>query len=391
MADMPQDQQQAEEKDADADAAAEWEAMLKQQEGNGGEAGEDAAAEWEAMLNQGGDGEEKGGGFSKEDAARVLNQDEIDSLLGFDSGDVGGDNYSGINAILDKALMAYEKLPMLEVVFDRLVRMLSTSLRNFLSDNVDVSIDSMTSLRFGDYLNSIPLPALLFVFKAQEWENYGLVTVDSSLIYSGVDVLLGGRRANRPVRIEGRPYTTIEQELIKSMVDVALADMSAAFDPISPVTFQVDRLETNPRFATIARPGNAAILIRLRIDMEERGGNMEILLPHATLEPIRDLLLQMFMGEKFGRDSVWESYMGQEVRQTDVSIEAVLDEKTIKLGDVMRFKVGSTILMDSPPDKEVILQCEGVKLLAGEVGRSKDQIAVRIKRYLEPEKEGESL
>ena len=36
--------------------------------------------------------------------------------------------------------------------------------------------------------------------------------------------------------------------------------MSAAFDPVSPVTFRFDRLETNPRFATIARPANAAVL-----------------------------------------------------------------------------------------------------------------------------------
>ena len=45
---------------------------------------------------------------------------------------------------------------MLEIVFDRLVRIMSTSLRNFTSDNVEVSIDNIISLRFGDYLNSIP-------------------------------------------------------------------------------------------------------------------------------------------------------------------------------------------------------------------------------------------
>src|SRR5688572_29948637 len=58
----------------------------------------------------------EGGADTAEDGdnARVLNQDEIDSLLGFDNGDGSGES-SGINAILDKALMAYEKLPMLEI------------------------------------------------------------------------------------------------------------------------------------------------------------------------------------------------------------------------------------------------------------------------------------
>ena len=99
-----------------------------------------------------------------------------------------------MQAILNSALVSYERLPMLEVVFDRLVRLMSTSLRNFTSDNVEVSLDSIASIRFGDYLNSIPLPAMISVFKAEEWDNHGLITVDSGLIYSIVDVLLGGRR-----------------------------------------------------------------------------------------------------------------------------------------------------------------------------------------------------
>ena len=149
---------------------------------------------------------------------RVLNQDEIDSLLGFDMG--GGDDAerSGIRAIINSALVSYERLPMLEIVFDRLVRLMTTSLRNFTSDNVEVSLDTISSIRFGDYLNSIPLPAILAVFRAEELDNYGLLTVDSNLIYSIVDVLLGGRRGTAALRIEGRPYTTIERVLVQRMV-----------------------------------------------------------------------------------------------------------------------------------------------------------------------------
>src|SRR5690606_13673697 len=153
-------------------------------------------------------------------STRVLNQDEIDSLLGFDmEGEDGADN-SGIKAIINSALVNYERLPMLEIVFDRLVRLMTTSLRNFTSHNVEVSLDNISSIRFGDYLNSIPLPAILAVFRAEELDNYGLLTVDSNLIYSIVDVLLGGRRGTAALRIEGRPYTTIERVLVQRMVEV---------------------------------------------------------------------------------------------------------------------------------------------------------------------------
>lgn len=341
----------------------------------------DAAAEWEKMMAAEtagpADGDAAATPTEAEEPARVLNQDEIDLLLGFDGG-AQEDRSTGIYAILDRSMMAYEKLPMLEVVFDRLVRMLSSSLRNFTSDNVDVSIDSMASMRFDDYMNSIPLPALLVVYRAVEWENFGIITIDSAQIYSTVDLLLGGRRTAKPVRVEGRPYTTIEQDIVKKMSDIVLNDLSAAFDPLSPVSFQFDRLESNPRFAQITRPNSAVLLVRLRVDMEERGGMIEILIPHATLEPIRDLLLQMFMGEKFGQDSVWERHLGREVGQTYVDVEAVLDERKISLGEVVNLKIGSTILLDVTPEDPVKVRCGGVPLTTAQVGRVGDKIAIAV-------------
>ena len=380
----------------DQDAlAAEMQAALDDEnkgsdEDGGGDDQDDLAAEWESMVDGDGDGdgEGDGGGGGEADetedgvaaggSTRVLNQDEIDSLLGFDEDHEEGGEKSGIQAILNSALVSYERLPMLEVVFDRLVRLMSTSLRNFTSDNVEVSLDNIVSIRFGDYLNSIPLPAMLSVFKAEEWDNHGLITVDSSLIYSIVDVLLGGRRGTAAMRIEGRPYTTIERNLVERMVHVMLADLSAAFEPLSPVNFRFDRLETNPRFATISRPSNAAIVAKLRIDMEDRGGRLELLIPYATLEPVRELLLQMFMGEKFGRDSIWETHLAEELWVTDVPLKAVLDEQMMRLGEVFDLHVGSQFMLNATPESPVVMRCGEVPLYEGSMGRKGDRIAIRV-------------
>ena len=315
-------------------------------------------------------------GVEGEASDGVVNQDEIDSLLGFDS-DVDPDRI-GNRAIVNSALVSYERLPMLEVISDRLVRMMTTSLRDFTSDSVEASLEKITSIRFGDYLEAVPVPAILGVFRAEEWDNYGLLTVDTPLIYSMVDVLLGGRRGTGAVQVEDRPYTTIERSLVKAMIEVVLKDLSTAFEPLSAVNFKYDRIETNPRFATIARPANAAILIRLRVAMEERGGTIELLLPYATLEPVRELLLQMFMGEKFGRDSIWESHLATELWYTKVQIDAVLDEKIMELGQVMDLEIGDTVMFNSTRESEVELRCGDVSLLAGRMGRIGSTLAIRV-------------
>jgi flagellar motor switch protein FliM len=333
---------------------------------------EDLAAAWGAALEE--------PAPPPADSARVLNQAEIDSLLGFDDGPSGGAAQSGIERIISSGLVAYERLPMLEIVFDRLVRLMSTTLRNFTSDNVEVSLDAMTSLRFGDYLNSIPLPAMLAVFKAEQWDNHGLIVVDSPLIYSTVDVLLGGRRGTAAMRIEGRPYTTIERTLVERLIGVVLGDLRAAFEPLCPVDFRFDRLEVNPRFAAISRLSNAAVLAKLRVDMEDRGGRLEILLPYATLEPVRELLLQQFMGERFGRDSIWETHLAEELRQTDVALDVVLDEQTLSLQQMLRLQVGDRLVLSSPPGAPVRLRCGEVALFEGQLGRRENRLAVRIER-----------
>ncbi len=349
--------------------------------------------QWESMAGDD-DGSASGdavpaldAGTDADGGTRILNQEEIDSLLGFDDDSAMGGETSGVMALINSAMVNYERLPMLDIVFDRLVRLMSTSLRNLTTDNVEVSLDQVSTVRFGDYMNSIPLPAMLSVFKAEEWDNNGLLVTDSALIYSIVDVLLGGRKGTPAIRVEGRPYTTIETKLVEKMVNVSLSDLSSAFDPLSPVSFNLDRMETNPRFATITQSNNACVLARLRVDMGDRGGRVEILIPYATLEPIRELLLQMFMGEKFGRDSIWESHLTHELYKTDIQLQAILGEKAVSLGDMLNWKPGTRVMFNTRTNDHLELRCGHFPMFRGPVGQKQENIAVKIENYIEPEKD----
>jgi len=220
------------------------------------------------------------------------------------------------------------------------------------------------------------------VVKVQQWDNYALLMVDSSMIYSIVDVLLGGRRGTAAMRIEGRPYTTIERTLVERLINVVLEDFGQAFAPLANVDFKFERLEVNPRFATISRLSNAAVLARLRVDMEDRGGRLDLLLPYATLEPVRELLLQQFMGEKFGRDSIWETHLAEELRHTEVELDVVLDEQTLPLSTITRLRPGDRLVLSTAPGAPVRLQCGDVPLFEGALGRRENRLAVKVEREL---------
>jgi flagellar motor switch protein FliM len=307
----------------------------------------------------------------------TFDQAGIDVLFGFDES-LAPVQKSGLKAVIESNVISQERLPMLEVVCERMVRSFATHMRNLTSDGIDVNLEKISSTRFGEFMSRVSLPAMLGVFKVPEWENYGVVTVDSGLIYAVVDALLGGRKGGNSVRIEGRAFTSIETSLVSRMVQLALDDFAAAFEAIQPVKMELERVETSPRFAAIAGPSNLSAFATFRVDMEGRGGNFSILLPYATLEPVREKLLQRFMGEKMGRDSMWESHMASSLFATEVIVDVVLGEKQMRLQDVMAMQVGQTIGLNRGPDDPLEVHCGGVSLGHAHIGQRCSNIAIRL-------------
>ena len=307
-------------------------------------------------------------------SVRAMTQNEIDDLFG---GASRGAEQTAMQRILGAGLVLYERLPMLDVVLDRLTRLGSGTLRNLLGVNVELFIEGVTTVRFGSYLDSVPLPALLGVFRAHEWDNQGLLVVEPGLVYSIVDISLGGRCAG-PVRIEGRAFTAIERNLVEKLLDRLLDDLATSFLPLCSVTFKCERLETNPRAASISSVSSAAVNVRLRVEAGDRAGSIELLLPYATLEPIREILIQQFMGEKFGRDSIWESHLREELWATEVELDAILDERSLRLSDVMALKVGDRLELNVGVNDSVRIRCANAPIFTGRLGRKGSKMAVRL-------------
>lgn len=334
--------------------------------------------EWQNMAaNDGQPGDDDMAAAMKTgEPQKILDQGEIDALLGIDAGSASEKN-RGVRALLDQSVVNYEKLPMLEVIYDKFERVLSTSLRQYTADNVDVTIMNMTSVRFGDYLNQIPLPAGIVVVNAIGLEDYVLLVYESSLIYAVVDVMLGGRKS-RQVSVAGRQFTAIERRILDTLTDIVLKDLGDSFGPVAPISFKAERMEVNPRFTVISQEANVAILVTVKVNLEGREGRMQFCLPYATLEPIREQLLQQFMGEKFGQDNIWENHLSQELYHTTMELDAVLDQMQFPLNDVLEWRVGDTIMLNARTNSPIRMECGGVVKLVGHMGKALDFKAVRI-------------
>ena len=92
--------------------------------------------------------------------------------------------------------------------------------------------------------------------------------------------------------------------------------------------------------------------------------------------------MQSFMGERLGRDPVWESHLATELWQADVAMKAVLHEMTLPLRRVLELKVGDTLMFEQKAGDLITVRCGDWALTQGRIGRIDDTIAVQVARPL---------
>jgi flagellar motor switch protein FliM len=90
----------------------------------------------------------------------------------------------------------------------------------------------------------------------------------------------------------------------------------------------------------------------------------------------------MFMGEKFGRDPIWEGHLATEISKASMAVDAVLYEAKIPLKQLMSLKVGDTLPLGIRPDALVSVRCGDVTLSEGRMGRVGDKVAIRVSKPL---------
>jgi flagellar motor switch protein FliM len=313
----------------------------------------------------------------------LLAQSEIDALTGFVDQRPGPDG-AGLRAMFDAEAAPSERLPMLEVVFERFAKAASASLKESVGPGCSVSISRLATMRCADYVDDLTLPTQAFVFEAVGWGGSGFLAVAPGISQIVLEKLLGGGRVSGRPRGADRPPTALETALLTRLVTVLLGEAEKPFSELSPVAFALRRVETDPRLAEVARPGEAVLVAELRLDLDGRSGQIDLALPLSTVEPIRHLLAERFMGDGAGRDGLWPDHMATEVWQAEIETGAVLHEVRLPLGRVLDLAVGDTLMFDLKPSDLIEVRCGGVPLTRGRMGRVEDRIAVQIVEPLRP-------
>jgi flagellar motor switch protein FliM len=321
---------------------------------------------------------------------KILSQDEVDALLkGVASGEIDTEEAKDklIGGVRPYDFTSQERIirgrmPGLEMANEAFARLFRSSVSNLIMKFVDISVQNMEIIKFGDFIKTIPVPSSINIFKMDPLKGYSLLVMEAPLVFAFIEFFFGGASAQH-IKTEGRAFTPIEQRVVKRVVNIALKDMANAWGGISPIKPEYIGSEINPQFVTIVTPAEIVISIEILIEIEDFAGRMFFCIPYSMVEPVKEKLYSGIHGDKFETDHRWAKVMKQVLMETYVDVTVEIGSLVITFGDIMKFEVGTVINLGKAITDELIVKVEGLPKFKGIPGFSRGNQAVKLTRVIE--------
>lgn len=324
--------------------------------------------------------------------AQVLSQDEVDALLnavneGSVDGFSGGSDLGGSTADEDENIQPYDltnqdrvirgRMPILEIIYERFIRSFRVSLSNSLRKISTISIISTDLLKFGEFVNTLPIPSCMCIMRFNELRGPALLVFESKLAYAFIDSYFGG--TDRPfTKIEGKEFTMIELSFMKKIMDMAINDLEEAWAPVHRIDAQYLRTEINPQFVGVVPPSDVIIATTLEVEFESASGTIMIVVPYSTIEPIKQKLSSSFQTDNEMADSIWTQAMNEHIKNAMTTLVVKLGEAEMTVGDVLTLEPGDVIPLNQDASGEVSIEVEGIEKMKCLIGTYKGNRAVQI-------------
>jgi flagellar motor switch protein FliM len=323
----------------------------------------------------------------------ILSQEEVDALLrGVGDGELETEtdeitgNISGVKPFdltIQKTVIP-GRLPTLNIINQMFCKLFQNTFSKLMQRSAQVSTVSIDTIKFGDFQSSLPFPSCLHIFSMEPLRGKGLMVVENKLISAVINTIFGGTGTQK-TKIMSRDFSSIEIRMIKSMIISALEDLEKSWRPVHTLTTNLVRSEINPQFAAIITPNDIVLVILFKIEMDNISGTLTICLPYVAIEPVIPKLKAEFQSEKMEVNHVWLSRLRAKLLTTEIDLVAELGTTTMTPKDLMKHKVGDTIILENDVTDPLLLKVEQIPKFKGFSGVSRGNKAVQLTEKIQRE------
>ena len=322
--------------------------------------------------------------------SQILSQEEVDALLtGVSEGEIETEQpkeQDGSSVVQPYDLTSRERIvkgrmPALETTAERFARMFRTSLSSVLKKVVSVNTLSVHMAKYEEFMKTIPVPASLNLFKMSPLKGISLFIIESRVIFALVDIIFGGS-GRETVKIEGREFTIIENNLIKKIVLNALSDFKDVWKTIMELDVVYQRAETNPQFVQLVAATDIVLVMQFEVDLGFSSGKINFCMPYLMIEPISKKLQTGYQEDTFVADKEWTNSFEKGLRCASVNLAVELGKTKLSGREVINLKKGDVISLDRYCSDSLDVYAEDVLKFKGQPGIYKGNRAVEVSKFI---------
>ena len=276
----------------------------------------------------------------------------------------------------------------LHSIHENFAELFSYHLVTKLQTTINIGNIQVDQLFYSEYISSVVSPSCLYVFEIAGTDGSGILEISSQLALMIVERLLGGNADGIP---NPRGITTIEQTVIRSIMEHSFTDLKTAWKSITDtIGFKYQRLEQEAEFVQIAPSSEIVIVISFDVHVGQHTFLMNLCFPTFALEEILAKLNRQQVTTAAHPQSVKkikENIMtvNQQISTTYLPVIAELGKTAITVTELMGLKIGDILKTDRRIDQEIEIIIAGKRKLAARPGIVDGKKAARIIRPLSPD------
>ncbi|MGH1466642.1 MAG: flagellar motor switch protein FliM [Cognatishimia sp.] len=292
-----------------------------------------------------------------------------------------------IDEIIRMSDFSFERLPMLDIIGERLADTLSVLMPDLTGVICESSLKQLDYLPMAQAMDGLNMPALLGVVAAQNLDGELLIAMDATFALTAIELMLGGT-AKGEMQRQSEEFTAIERGFGHKLADVIAGELQRGLAMVGDVHLEMDRIETDPDSATVTQPANLCVRMRLDVVLAGRTGSVDVIIPYDALEPIRPKLGKIHFGEPSEDGNPWKEQLSDQIERSTIELEAVLTNIGVPIQSIMDWKPGDTLNLWIEEDHAATVVCAETEMFKAVMGkRNNGNTAIRIVKQIEQEEE----
>lgn len=295
-----------------------------------------------------------------------------------------------IDEIIRLSDFTFDRLPMLDIIGDRLVENLSVAFPDLTDASCEISLLSLDYLPLGQIIEAFPTPIFLAVGTGSPFDGEILLAIDHVLLLTSIELMLGGT-VKQLKQDNATGFTAIEKGFGERLAAAIFAELQGALSVVSRAELELDRVETDQDAAGIVKLSSLCARLKISVEIVGHTGVLEVIVPYDALEPIRPDLSRVFFGNRGQDQSVWKGSVSRQIERALANVEVVLAQEEIALQKIFSWQPGDTVNFDIKEGEPALLRCADEVLFKVSLGqRNNGFIAVQITEPLSDKKDQEN-